>query len=292
MARDIARLQGVRDEDPPQSFSAAAETGGCPSAQADATVGAPASDFGFLRRLFLKSTGDTAMEDIKKVEFEVSRSFAYNFARYVILPELQQLPEVQCKPFLLREVAKPLIDKHLTMEQQATRVKKEQSDVYEPMGQIVRFYMYVVVKELGDFVWLGKGMFRIKTREEREAIPEEELEAIEDEDEGIEDLAGHIYAFSFPSIIKDGDAVFPIKIGKTTGDVNARVADQCKSAAVFEQPKILRTWDAKRVGPTELALHNILKARGKHRENGPGREWFDTTIAELEAIIKFVVGPS
>ncbi len=45
MARDIARLQGVRDEDPPQSFSAAAETGGCPSAQADATVGAPASDF-------------------------------------------------------------------------------------------------------------------------------------------------------------------------------------------------------------------------------------------------------
>jgi len=74
--------------------------------------------------------------------------------------------------------------------------------------------------------------------------------------------------------------------------VNARVADQCKSAAVFEQPKILGTWDAKRVGPTELALHNILKARGKHRENAPGREWFDTTIAELEAIIKFVVGPS
>jgi len=46
----------------------------------------------------------------------------------------------------------------------------------------------------------------------------------------------------------------------------------------------------KRVGPTELAIHNILKARGKHREDGPGQEWFNTTIAELKAIVEFVTG--
>jgi len=38
----------------------------------------------------------------------------------------------------------------------------------------------------------------------------------------------------------------------------------------------------------ELAVHNVLKARGKWRENVPGTEWFDTTIAEIEEIIEFV----
>jgi hypothetical protein len=43
-----------------------------------------------------------------------------------------------------------------------------------------------------------------------------------------------------------------------------------------------------RVGPTELAIQNILKARGKHREDAPGREWFDTTVSEVVAIIEYV----
>jgi hypothetical protein len=32
----------------------------------------------------------------------------------------------------------------------------------------------------------------------------------------------------------------------------------------------------------------VLKARGKWRENAPGKEWFDTTISEIEEIIQFV----
>jgi hypothetical protein len=37
-----------------------------------------------------------------------------------------------------------------------------------------------------------------------------------------------------------------------------------------------------------LAVHNVLKARGKWRDTAPGTEWFDTTVAEVEAILKFV----
>jgi len=99
----------------------------------------------------------------------------------------------------------------------------------------------------------------------------------------------HLYAFSFPTIVRDSGQ-FPIKVGKPTGDVASRVAGQCKSAAVLEQPVVPATWLVKRVGPTELAIHNILKARGKHREVAPGQESFNTTIAELKAIIKFVTG--
>ncbi len=59
------------------------------------------------------------------VEFEPTRSFAYRFSRYTILPELQQLPESQSgDSFLLREIAWPLIDKHLTQDQQSIKVKK------------------------------------------------------------------------------------------------------------------------------------------------------------------------
>ena len=36
------------------------------------------------------------------------------------------------------------------------------------------------------------------------------------------------------------------------------------------------------------AVHNILKARGTWRENVPGTEWFDTTVADVERIIAFI----
>lgn len=112
--------------------------------------------------------------------------------------------------------------------------------------------------------------------------------AIETGDEAAGDFEGYIYAFSFPSIIKDG--VHPIKVGKTAGDVESRIAEQCKGSAIFEPPKLLGKWPVKRVAPTELAIHNVLKARGKHKEDAPGREWFNTTLAEVKAIIEFVVG--
>lgn len=84
------------------------------------------------------------------------------------------------------------------------------------------------------------------------------------------------------------DEPFPIKIGKTICDVDGRVAQQCKGAASFDNPVILGRWQVNRVGPTELAAHNVLKARGKWRENVPGFEWFNTTVAEVQSIVDFV----
>jgi hypothetical protein len=86
------------------------------------------------------------------------------------------------------------------------------------------------------------------------------------------------------------DAPFPIKIGRTICDVEGRVAQQCKGSASFDNPVILGRRQVNRVGPTELAVHNVLKARGKWRENVPGVEWFDTTIEEVESILNFVSG--
>ena len=223
------------------------------------------------------------------MDFEPNRSFTYRFSRYIILPELQQLPDVQSgEPFLLRKLAWPLIDKYVTPEQQAIRVKKARSDGEETIGQMLHFYVPFLARELGIFINLGNGEFRAHTTAE---VSDKDLEnladtAIEAGDEIDDDFEGYIYAFSFPSIIKDD--TFPIKVGKTTGNVDARVADQCKGSASFEQPRVLGTWPVKRVGPTELAIHNTLKARGKHREDAPGREWFNTTIAEITAIIEFV----
>src|SRR5258708_2816472 len=179
------------------------------------------------------------------MEFEPTRSFAYRFSRYALLPELQQLREVQSgDPFRLRDLAWPLIDKHLTPEQQSIRLKKARSDREETMGQIIRFYVPFLAKELGVFINLGNGYFRNQTEVD---VSDDDLAdaAVEAGDEVAEDFEGYIYAFSFPSIIRDG--VHPIKVGKTAGDVDSRIAEQCKGSATFEQPKLLGKWPAKRV---------------------------------------------
>lgn len=222
------------------------------------------------------------------MEFEPTRSFAYRFSRYVLLPELQQLPEVQSgDPFRLRDLAWPLIDRHLTPEQQSIRLTRVRAAGDDTMGQLIRFYVPFLAKELGVFISLGNGYFRNQTEVD---VSDDDLAdaALETGDEATEDFEGHIYAFSFPSIIKDG--VYPIKVGKTAGDVECRIAEQCKGSATFEPPKLLGKWPVKRVGPTELAIHNVLKARGKYKEDAPGREWFNTTPEEVKAIIEFVVG--
>jgi hypothetical protein len=97
------------------------------------------------------------------------------------------------------------------------------------------------------------------------------------------------YAFSFPLIVKT-DSPFPIKIGKTVGLVETRVADQCRGSAVFQSPVILRTWKTQKLGELERAIHAVLKARNRWIEpsGGSGIEWFMTTLAEVESIICFV----
>ena len=96
-----------------------------------------------------------------------------------------------------------------------------------------------------------------------------------------------VYAYSFPSIIRQAGK-FPIKVGLTTGDdAAARVKSQCKQTCCFEHPKVLQVWNVQRVSAVEDAIHATLKARGSKRD-APGTEWFDTTPEEIDAIVKFV----
>lgn len=226
------------------------------------------------------------MQD-EQLTFEPTRSFAYRFVRYTVLPEVtKQVASLGEEQFLLREIAWPIIDRLLTEEQQSVRIPKAKAEGDDSMSSIVRFYVNFLARGLDLYQSLGGGYFKAYTDT---AISEDALvdAAIESGDEEAGEYDGWIYAFSFPSIVKT-NGVFPIKVGKTVGDVEARVADQVKGSASFEQPTILGRWQVKRIGPSELAIHNVLKARSKWRENAPGREWFDTTVIEIESIINFV----
>ncbi len=205
-----------------------------------------------------------------------------------MLPEVtKQVAVLGDEQFLLRDVSRPIIDRLLTKKQQDVRIPKAQSDGDDSMAVIVRFYVNFIAKRLDLYQSLGGGYFRAHTDSD---ISEDELvdAAVESGDEEADEFDGWIYAFTFPSIAKTS-GVFPIKIGRTVGDVETRVNEQVKGASSFEQPVILGRWQVKRVVPSELAIHNVLKARSKWRENAPGHEWFDTTIKEIESIIEFVI---
>lgn len=221
--------------------------------------------------------------------FEATRSFCYKFGRYTVLAEIQAMPEVTSgEEFRLTDLAQRVIDKYLTPSQQQVKVKKAQSDRLEPIHSIVKFFVSFIAKEQETFVRLGDGNYRSKTAED---ISDVELEdsALADGDEEAAEFEGWIYAFSFPALVRSSEP-FPIKIGKTVGSVADRVMQQCKGSASFDNPVVLGQWQVNRVGPTELAAHNVLKARGKWRENVPGVEWFNTTIVEVQQILSFING--
>jgi hypothetical protein len=225
------------------------------------------------------------------IEFKPTKSFCYRFARYELFDEIAKEPEaLSGTPFKMLDLSKRLIERHLTPEQLAVEIPAAVADRVDTTYNTLKFYVAFLAKRLTNspFVWLGGGgMFRLKADAEIEKeIEETELEVEEDDDETIE-FDGWVYAFSFPVLVKTGVA-FPIKIGRTNKDVKGRIDYQCKGSATFENPVILGQWKVKRIGAVESAIHATLKSRGKWRENVPGTEWFDTTIVEIEIIVKFV----
>lgn len=224
-----------------------------------------------------------------QMEFEPTRSFGYRFTRYIVLPEVdKEVVKKGGETFLLREIAWPIIDRMLTSEQQAIEVPRASGVGSDSMGSIVRFYVGFLTRGLKKYEVLGKGLFRAFSEEE---VSEEALnvEEISSDDEEIDEAEGWIYAFTFPSIKKvTGD--FPIKVGRTSGNVEERIAAQTKGSAAFEKAETLGSWKVKRTIYVELAIHNVLKAREKWREQAPGKEWFDTSRGEIESIIHFVDG--
>ncbi len=226
------------------------------------------------------------------IEFEPNASFCYKFARYHLLLELAQEPEaLSGEPFKLNPVINRVLSRYLTEVQMGLSYPARDTEgKMHQVGAAIRFFTSLRAKRGPEspFVWLGQsGMYRLKSDTELT------LEAAEDEDEAIEDQAdvefnGCIYAFTFPAI-KSAQKPFPIKVGLTTAaDVETRVFGQCKGAGFFEKPEILGRWQVKRVAQVEDAIHAVLKARGRWKEDAPGDEWFITTIDEVQSIVSFI----
>jgi len=226
------------------------------------------------------------------IEFEPNASFCYKFARYHLLPELAQEPEaLSGEPFKLNPVINRVLNRYLTENQMGLSYPARDTEgKTHQVGAAIRFFASLRAKRGPEspFVWLGQsGMYRLKSDTELT------LEAAEDEDEAIEDQAdvefnGWIYAFTFPAI-KRVQETFPIKVGLTTAvDVETRVLGQCKGSGFFEKPEILGRWQVKRVAQVEDAIHAVLKARGRWKEDAPGDEWVITSIDEIQSIVSFI----
>lgn len=216
------------------------------------------------------------------IPFEATRSYVYNASRYELLPKLAEMARVYGEqPFLLRELTKQLLDETYSAEDLNIQVKKAQSDASDRMRTIFGFYVPFLAEKLGVFENLGRGLFKNIPIEEELAEADAVATDVESND------AGLIYAYSFPSIMKRGEK-FPIKVGlTTTGNAEARVKQQCAQTCCFDFPSILKVWTVSRVGAVEDAVHSTLEARGAKR-NSPGSEWFDTTLDEIDSIIRFV----
>jgi hypothetical protein len=221
------------------------------------------------------------------IPFEPSRSYVYRATRYELLPQIQELTKDRgSEPFRLRDIWNPLLERTYPAEQLDIRVRRERSEATDKMRAIFGWYIPYLAEGLKLFENLGAGMFRNISLDEEvaeaDAVAPDTAQDAEDDDDG----AGIIYAYTFPSIRKDGR--FPIKVGLTVaGDAETRVAQQCKQACCFEHPVILRSWSVPRVAAVETAIHRTLEARGFKRE-APGAEWFNTTLDEVETIVNFI----
>lgn len=217
------------------------------------------------------------------IPFEPTRSYVYNAARYELLPRVAEIAKAfGDEPFLLREISRKLLAETYSAEQLEIRIKKAQSDKTEKMSSIFMFYIPFLAESLKVFENVGGGMFRNISIEEEMAEADAAAVDVEFDDAGI------IYAYSFPSVVRKDGARFPVKVGlTTTGSAEARVMQQCKATCCFEYPVLLGVWEVQRVAAMEKAIHLTLDARGVKRDS-PGTEWFDTTIDEVDSVVRFV----
>ena len=163
-----------------------------------------------------------------QVTFEPTRALCLHFASQVLSDILAQPEVASGAPFRLIDLAKPIIDTHVTHEQQAIRLKKKLSEGDDPISKIIKFYADSRARNISELVWVGDGMFRLSTPND---ITDEQLAEAELEETPIEgDDDGHVYAYSFPVWIKAGEP-FPIKVGKANSDAEKRVADQVVSTS-------------------------------------------------------------
>ena len=104
-----------------------------------------------------------------------------------------------------------------------------------------------------------------------------------------------VYVYYYPTYRlfaeSEGEQVWACKIGKVGYDERRRVESQ-SGTSMPEAPKIgltIKTDDPDRL---EQTIHNILKFRGRHKEESLGTEWFITSPNEVANIYQVIMGSS
>ncbi|RKU24041.1 hypothetical protein C6503_02135 [Candidatus Poribacteria bacterium] len=100
-----------------------------------------------------------------------------------------------------------------------------------------------------------------------------------------------VYLYYYPqyreSAESKGEQVWACKIGKTIhNEADGRIRSQ--ATGLPERPMIGLHIKTDRPKKIEDIIHDILKIRGKHIEEAPGREWFLTSPSEVEEIYNFI----
>jgi len=102
--------------------------------------------------------------------------------------------------------------------------------------------------------------------------------------------AGHdkVYVYYFDNdrkaALAEGKTTWDVKVGKTSGDVDARVRGQGASTARSRPPIIALEIRTENADLLESALHTVLKYCGLHIRKEGGSEWFDANPSFVESI--------
>jgi hypothetical protein len=213
----------------------------------------------------------------------IDGSAAYRLASQVVIPRLkvEVFPRKGAEPFSLRdEIYAILADEvkkgTITQADLETISRVDSKGVKSTLMSQTRYFVLRILKDAGAVMSSDtRGMFILT-----DAV---NLEEEEDEDEVDGTVtAGSIYAYTFPSL--NGSM---IKIGKASGNVEDRVNQQLGTANP-EAPTILKIWPSTDADAFETAIHSVLKARGKWVVAPRAKEWFRTTVQEVDTIIQFI----
>jgi hypothetical protein len=221
------------------------------------------------------------------LEYTVSSGFAYRFSKYLVLSRITDSEEFKSgQPFHLLPMIRTIADEYLTQEEQQATYERNNGQP-ERVFDAIRWYVPYLGRQGASIERVEPGWYRMPTGDAPAGTEDEiEEEIAEDDGEAGSPTDGWIYAFTFPELINNER--FPIKVGMTIRDVQERVGDQCKGSAIFSQPTILKSWPVQKVSLSERTLQNLLKLSGQWKSEAPGKEWFVTTLAEIERLLKIV----
>lgn len=104
------------------------------------------------------------------------------------------------------------------------------------------------------------------------------------------DGAVYVYYYDIYKLCAEAKGLntWACKVGMTNRDALSRVFSQA-GTAYPELPHIALVIKSDSAKELELVLHSVLKLRGRHMMDAPGKEWFLTSPDEVESIYNAVM---